>query len=467
MGNLLLRIYLYYGIEYQILLPVVSLFVVIGDFNQVELHFDKLGGSTTIRGQDDFLAWKLNNNLIDVPFFGPRFTWSNCQRISDCIMERLDRAYATQYWFQLFPSASVLHLPILISDHPPIILSFFPSAKPSKRPYRVDNWCLTIPEVMDLVILAWNTPVTGSSIYVLSRKLAAVRYAILTWVIKHRITNRINWSYVEYELDTSLGSITDCQMASAYHDLRSEQLQMITKQHDYCLQCIEAEILRYFKDLLGTHKSQASISPYDNYDHFLNPLDLPSLTPVDCSLMTSPLMEGDVFRELHGMDGSKSPGPDGITPRFFQVFWPQVGHLVTSAILRFLNTGVTLNEWNITHIVLLPKVDRPELVSQYRPISLCNVIYRLASKCLANLIKQVITSLISDTQEAFVPGRLMSDSSIIAHEIMHYVNKTKKGYNCYAVLKLDMHKAFDRFSWHFLMAVMPQMWFPLAWCSLI
>ncbi|XP_074278236.1 uncharacterized protein LOC141601831 [Silene latifolia] len=154
------------------------------------------------------------------------------------------------------------------------------------------------------------------------------------------------------------------------------------------------------------------------------------------------------------MDGSKSPGRDGITPRFFQVFWPQIGCLVTTAILRFLNTGVMLKEWNNTHIVLLPKVDQPEMVSQFRPISLCNIVYRLASKCIANRIKLVISSLISDTQQAFVPGRLMSDSSIIAHEIMHYVNKTKKGSNCDAVLKLDMHKAFDRVSWRFLMEIM-------------
>ncbi|XP_074277936.1 uncharacterized protein LOC141601541 [Silene latifolia] len=175
----------------------------------------------------------------------------------------------------------------------------------------------------------------------------------------------------------------------------------------------------------------------------------------------------DVLHALRNMEGSKSPGPDGITPRFFQVYWPQIGSLVTSAILRFLNTGVMLKEWNSTHVVLLPKVDQPEMVSQFRPISLCNVVYRLASKCLANRIKLVISSLISDSQQAFVPGRLMSDSSVIAHEIIHYFNKTKKGSIFYAVLKLDMHKAFDRVSWHFLMEVMRHMRFPTAWRSLI
>ncbi|XP_074277255.1 uncharacterized protein LOC141600896 [Silene latifolia] len=109
-----------------------SPFLIIGDFNQVELHCDKLGGSPTIRGQDEFLAWKLQNELIDVPFFGPRFTWTNSQKNADCIFEKLDRAYATQDWFQIFPNASLLHLPILISDHAPIILRFSQFATPSK-----------------------------------------------------------------------------------------------------------------------------------------------------------------------------------------------------------------------------------------------------------------------------------------------------------------------------------------------
>ncbi|XP_074283877.1 uncharacterized protein LOC141608419 [Silene latifolia] len=63
---------------------------------------------------------------------------------------------------------------------------------------------------------------------------------------------------------------------------------------------------------------------------------------------------------------------------------------------------------------------------------------------MANRLKLVIPAIISESQQAFVPDRLMSDGCLIAHEIMHYMNKTKKGTNCYSVIKLDMHKAFDR-----------------------
>ncbi|XP_074266190.1 uncharacterized protein LOC141588658 [Silene latifolia] len=91
----------------------------------------------------------------------------------------------------------------------------------------------------------------------------------------------------------------------------------------------------------------------------------------------------------------------------------------------------------------------------------------LASKCLANRIKLVISSIVSETQQAFVPSRLMSDGCLITHEIMHYLNKTTKGTVSYAALKLDMHKAFDRVSWPFLMAILKKFGFPIFWQNII
>lgn len=67
--------------------------LVIGDFNQVELLEDKFGGSTVIRGWQDFIDWRVSSNLLDIPFSGPHFTWSNKHRDQTLVMERLDRAY--------------------------------------------------------------------------------------------------------------------------------------------------------------------------------------------------------------------------------------------------------------------------------------------------------------------------------------------------------------------------------------
>lgn len=72
------------------LLVPFSKYLIVGDINQVDHYSDKLGGSPVIRGWEDFLSWKFNLHLLDIPFSGPRYTWTNNMDSEDLIMERLD-----------------------------------------------------------------------------------------------------------------------------------------------------------------------------------------------------------------------------------------------------------------------------------------------------------------------------------------------------------------------------------------
>lgn len=122
-------------------------------------------------------------------------------------------------------------------------------------------------------------------------------------------------------------------------------------------------------------------------------------------------------------------------------------------MLSFLNSGFLLTEANKTFITLFPKVEAPQVALDYRPISLCNVIYKMASKVIMNRLKQVMYKLVSGFQNAFILGRLISDFLILPHELMGKIKLFKSTYSGLDALKVDFSKAYDRFSWGFPEAV--------------
>ena len=127
----------------------------------------------------------------------------------------------------------------------------------------------------------------------------------------------------------------------------------------------------------------------------------------------------EIHEVVKQMAPLKAPGPDGMPPIFFQNFWPLVGDEVTASVLIFLNTATFLCHLNHTFISLIPKVKNPELVSEFRPISLCNVLYKIFSKVLANRLKKVLPTLITEHQSAFTKSRLISDNILVAFESLH------------------------------------------------
>jgi hypothetical protein len=140
---------------------------------------------------------------------------------------------------------------------------------------------------------------------------------------------------------------------------------------------------------------------------------------------------------------------------------------VTREVLQVLNSGVIPGEWNETAIVLIPKVESPELVSQFRPISLCNVIYKVVSKVLSRRLKAILPEVISNTHSAFVPRRLITDNVLVAYESFHTIKNKRQGNRGICAVKLDMHKDYDRVEWNFLHDMMIRLGFDQIWVNLI
>ena len=118
--------------------------------------------------------------------------------------------------------------------------------------------------------------------------------------------------------------------------------------------------------------------------------------------LTAPVTEWEVKLALFAMHPEKAPGPYGMTALFYQKFWDIVKDDLTHMVNKFLFEGTVATALNDTNICLIPKTTKPNEMSQFRPISLCNVSYKIISKVLCQGLKRVLPGLISETQSAFV-----------------------------------------------------------------
>ena len=194
---------------------------------------------------------------------------------------------------------------------------------------------------------------------------------------------------------------------------------------------------------------------------------LPKLTPEMHTHLEEPFTPEEIVNVLSQMCLTKAPGPDGLPAAFFQKHWQAVGRGVVTTCLHILNEQGDLASLNHTYIALLPKTEKPKKVTDFRPISLCNVVYRIIAKAIANRLKLILPQIISPTQSTFIPNRLITDNVIIGYECLHKIRHSKGRRNGLVALKLDISKAYDRVEWSFLDQIMEKFGFSNKWRSLI
>ncbi|KAL0294563.1 UNVERIFIED_CONTAM: hypothetical protein Sradi_6879000 [Sesamum radiatum] len=177
------------------------------------------------------------------------------------------------------------------------------------------------------------------------------------------------------------------------------------------------EFVRYYQELLG---GSTRDRPLDL--RYLRPWARHVLTAEEAECLVLPVSPAEIKQAIFDIDETKAPGPDGYSAGFYKAAWPVIGGEVTEAILEFFQTGRLLKQVNSTLISLIPKVSNPTNVAEFRPISYCNVLYKAITKILVQRMRAILDSLISPSQNTFVPRRSIGDNVLLAQELFSGYN---------------------------------------------
>ncbi|KAL2235456.1 UNVERIFIED_CONTAM: hypothetical protein Sindi_1277800 [Sesamum indicum] len=213
------------------------------------------------------------------------------------------------------------------------------------------------------------------------------------------------------------------------------------------------EFVPYYQNLLGGTRRRLSVDI-----RYLRPWARHCITDEEANQLLLPLSADDVKQAVFDIADDKAPGPDGYSSRFFKAAWPVVGEEVMRAVLDFFSTEKLLKQINSTILALLPKVHTPMSVNDFRPISCCNVLYKIIAKLLVQKISVLLDKIVSPCQTAFIPGRSIGDNIMLAQELFSRYNQMRLPPRC--ALKVDIRKAYDTVEWDFLLAVLQLFGFP-------
>lgn len=429
--------------------------------------------------------------LVDLGYQGPAYTWTNGREGRGLVLERLDRAMATVGWTGLFPKAAVYHLPRFNSDHSPILL--MTKAKPvrRRRTFRIENWWMQYPGFKEKC-----TDMMGDESVTWEEAVSTLRQGITKWErgvpkpdkeLKEiegemaqiqqlnpdlmqredeiRLQERYNEVLLRIEsywlqrsrLRWSVEGDANTAFFHATTRTRRRHNTITMLQNEDGTWTVEERQVRqlfvsHFKDIYFSMEGSTTDSSMAGLDQqTIN--ELPQVSEVAAGYMQEVPTDLEIQGVVFSLGPDKAPGPDGVNARFVQTFWPKLGPTVTRQISR-------------SNLVLVPKVQNPTKVTEYRPISVCNVVYKAISKILAARLKVHIPYLVKENQTAFVAGREIGDNVILLREVLNTFKSRDYKQHAFC-LKTDLSKAFDKMSWRFVKELLPHYGLPAQFVSWI
>ena len=485
--------------------------LIVGDFNEtldMDEHSRVDDNPVVTNGMREFQETVTYCSIMDMTTHGPLYTWWN-RRELDPIMKKLDRAMVNDVWLQTFPQSYGVFEAGGCSDHLHCRISLTdgevgPIRK--RKPFKFVNVLTEMEEFKPMVTSYWNETeplfLSTSTMFRFTKKLKGLKPLIRT-LAKEKISHLVKKSKEAYDAlckkqgtnlsSPSIQAMDDEREAYLRWDhiagIEEKYLKQISKLHwldvgdknnkAFLRAATVREARNSIREILCSDGrvvkgDDIKIEAEKFFREFLQlkPVDfegidvedLGNLLPYRCSdtdqqLLTRVVSAEEIKKVLFAMPNDKSPGPDGFTSKFFKETWDQIGSEFILSIQSFFAKGFLPKGINSTILALIPKKLEAKEMKDYRPISCCNVIYKVISKILANRLKLILPKFIAGNQSAFVKDRLLIENVLLATELVKDYHKDSISERC--AIKIDISKAFDSVQWSFLLNALTAMQFPI------
>jgi hypothetical protein len=439
--------------------------LVAGDFNDIISVEEKKGGSVASTRKCNIFRDRINAcKLIDIGAMGARYTWRGpMYHGGQRIYERLDRALCNDKWSLSFPNGFVKVLPrVEFSDHHPILIS--PKEAPhlvAPKQFRFESAWLLEKTYKDMMEASWrNGGTITDNLSNVERVIKDWKYYTIDQVLhqKREITARIGGIQNNLQRGLNRGGLIRLEkrpqddlsrilqkeelmwyqrsrakwLVDGDRNTRYYHLKTVNRRRRNNVFMLTNDSGEWVEDVGQIHNLASRFykklfsNDQGNMQWHTTSISYPTLDMDIKIKLAAPITTEEVRRAVFSMHPWKAPGPDGFPAGFYQKSWDVVGETVVRFVESVWHNPSLIEDVNKTDICLIPKVDSPEYVTQFIPISLCNTNYKIVSKVIVERLKECIATLISPFQTGFVPGRNIHENIVIAKEMAHTMH-FKKG----------------------------------------
>ncbi|XP_022030689.1 uncharacterized protein LOC110931611 [Helianthus annuus] len=393
----------------------IRVFFMMGDFNSaLNIEDSSMGTSSCSTGMREFQACVDDIEVVDINRSGIHFTWNQKPKKGVGLLKKIDRVMGNTSFLAEYLNSVAIFKPYRLSDHCPCILSFPDAMKMKSRSFKFANFLVFKPEFLEIVTKCWDTHVDGVHQFRVVKKLRLLKNPLRSLLFK------------QGNLHKKVDSLR--LMLDAIQQKMDQDPSNVAIRDDEASTCRELQAALLDEERFLKQKSK---------------VDWLAAGDMNTAFFHSSLKARNHFSRIEVVTDS-----GGISYE---------GDMVYKAFVQHYESVQYGSAVNHTILALVPKVDTPNSVLDYRPISCCNVIYKCISKIITDRLKGSLDTLVSINQSAFVPGRKITDNILLTQELMHNYHLNKGQPRC--AFKIDIQKAYDTVSWSFLESILKKFGF--------